>query len=87
MNDSQDQMNRELRFKTTAEERKIIRDRLNKFTTLKRGVAMTSLQSKSDDNGSSAGLIPFKRTVLDNSPIFSCRTSLNHKLTTGGKND
>lgn len=32
MTDSQDEMNRTLRFKTTAEERKIIRDRLNLFT-------------------------------------------------------
>jgi hypothetical protein len=31
MTDSQDEMNKTLRFTTTAEERKIIRDRLNKI--------------------------------------------------------
>lgn len=32
MTDSQDEINRTLRFTTTTEERKIIRDRLNSFT-------------------------------------------------------
>lgn len=68
------------RFTTTAEERKIIRDRLNKFTTpfgKKEGCDRVTTK-RDDKKGGSAGY-PFSI------PIHSCRTSLKSKLN-GGQN-
>jgi len=72
--DSQDLMNRELRFTTTAEERKIIRERLNKLTTLKRGVAMTTLTGKINNNLSKCGCIGNKLNTNNGSKTLFFRS-------------
>ena len=74
MTDSQDLMNRELRFTTTAEERKIIRERLNKLTTLKRGVAMTTLTGKINNNLSKCGCIGNKLNTNNGSKTLFFRS-------------
>ena len=83
MIDSQDLMNKELRFTTTAEERKIIRDRLNKFTALKRGVAMTTLMGKANNNLSKCGCIGNKLNTNKASITNFClheSAHYNHKF-------
>jgi hypothetical protein len=87
MKDSQDLMNQKLRFTTTAEERKIIRDRLNKFTKPleKKSVIHTLGGMCYDKNevtthkGGSAGSLSFNQFTP------SCRASLKSKLI-GGQN-